>query len=274
MSDVEERIREVVANLLKAGQVEYVIGYERGSTSSRTRPCFITDHDDASRLVWNEYCTSSLPKYLIGCEDKVGILVKGCDGRAIVELIKEKQVDRGRVVVISPPCPGMMRARGPDDEEHLAPYCERCPSRTSPLADIRIESKDTEVSTAAQVRAKRERKPWLETFQDCIECMACIRSCPLCYCEKCELDGSLPSLVSKLRVPGELQTFHLVKAMHMAGRCVGCGACEAACPVGIPLTELYSRANDRVKELLGYVPGIDIESTPPVELPQREVDRG
>ena len=32
--------------------------------------------------------------------------------------------------------------------------------------------------------------------------------------------------------------WHLVRAMHLAGRCINCGYCAEACPVGIPLNRL------------------------------------
>lgn len=257
-------------------QVAYVIGYEAGSLPKRTRPCFISDPKEAPRLVWNEYCSSSLPKYLIGCKDKVGVVVKGCDGRALVELLKERQVNRENVVVVAPDCPGILRASGTGkgSDEILARYCERCISPVSPLFDIRVTTGEKTRVGTPDIHGKnakgapQETVSWSEEFQNCVKCLGCIKACPLCYCTECSLDGSLPSLVSKLRIPQELWTFHLVRAMHMAGRCVDCGACEAACPVGIPLTELYRRLNEEVERLFGYVPGLSLESKPPVEFPR------
>ena len=257
-----------------------MIGYEKGSTTSRARPCFVSTPQDATRLVWNQYCAASLPRYLVGTKDKVGIVTKGCDGRAIVELIKDRQVDRDRIVIIAPACLGVKRAPRTSKEEVLATYCERCPNRISPIADVSILGNSNENDAAERfMRDDKVGKPsrggtsWTEEFQRCTKCLACVKSCPLCYCTECELDGSLSSLVSKLRIPTELPTFHLIRAMHMAGRCVGCGACEAACPADIPLTDLYSRVNEEVEKMLGYVPGIDVNSMPPVELPRPKVEK-
>jgi len=279
LSETELKLGEVAAELIRDGKVAYVIGYEKGSIADRSRPCFVTTPQDSTKLVWNEHCAVSLPKYLIGTKDKVGIVVKGCDGRAIVELIKDKQVDRDKVVVITPPCLGVKQTTQGSSEEILARYCERCPERTSPISDIQITDGSRKADAVQKPKrgtgsTKRSEGPasWKEEFQKCIRCLACIKSCPLCYCTECELDGSMSSLVSKLRIPSELPTFHLVRAMHMAGRCVGCGACEAACPADIPLTDLYARINDEVERIFGYVPGIDINEVAPVELPRPKVE--
>lgn len=252
----------------------YVIGYEDGSTSRRTRPCFVRSPEDTARLVWNRYCSANLAKYLLGTKDTVGVVVKGCDGRSIVELIKENQVERSKVVIIAPTCPGVMQSLGLGGEgpEQLASYCQRCRSRDSPIFDFQIavgrDAKKESGGLGDESGSPGEARDWASEFQKCIKCLACIKSCPLCYCTECELDGSLQSLVSKLRIPAELPTFHLVRAMHMAGRCTDCGACEAACPVGLPLTELYSQVNKEVERLLRYVPGLDVQATAPIELPK------
>jgi len=274
VSSIECQLRKIVADLLTQGKVAYVIGYENGSTPRRARPCFVRSPEDATKLVWNQHCAVNLAKYLIGTKDTVGIVAKGCDGRSIVELIKDNQVDRSKVVIIAPTCPGVTQSPGlgGEGQEELASCCQRCRSRDSPIFDFQlVVGRDAEKeggTVGKKSSPPRGATDWNSEFQRCIKCLACIKSCPLCYCTECELDGSLQSLVSKLRIPAELPTFHLVRAMHMAGRCTDCGACEAACPVGLPLTELYSQVNKEVERLLGYVPGLDIQATPPVELPK------
>ena len=55
-------------------------------------------------------------------------------------------------------------------------------------------------------------------------------------------------LIATGTVPPEVPIFHLVRAVHMAGRCIDCGLCEDACPVDIPLRLLYRKVNQVVSE--------------------------
>ena len=56
-------------------------------------------------------------------------------------------------------------------------------------------------------------------------------------------------------LPPEAPIFHLVRAIHMIGRCVDCGLCEEACPADIPLRTLYKKVAEIVKTETGYQVG-------------------
>ena len=49
--------------------------------------------------------------------------------------------------------------------------------------------------------------------------------------------------------------YHLLSAMHIAGRCIDCCECQRVCPMGIPIRELnrflIKRAKDRFKVFSG-----------------------
>jgi ferredoxin len=71
-----------------------------------------------------------------------------------------------------------------------------------------------------------------------------------------------PDLIGTGSIPPEVPIFHLVRAVHMAGRCIDCGLCEDACPVDIPLRLLYSKVNGIVEEEFGYETGTHAEQSP------------
>ncbi len=60
------------------------------------------------RLVWDGFCETNVARYLPKRKEKAAIVAKGCDSRALVELIKENQVVRDQVVIIGVACKGMI----------------------------------------------------------------------------------------------------------------------------------------------------------------------
>ena len=108
MSQLTQEIREAARKLLRDGQVQVVIGFERGSLPLRSRPCFVRREENADRLVWDGFCETDVARYLPKRKEKAAIVAKGCDSRALVELIKENQVVRDQVVIIGVPCKGMI----------------------------------------------------------------------------------------------------------------------------------------------------------------------
>ena len=60
----------------------------------------------------------------------------------------------------------------------------------------------------------------------------------------------------------ENTVWHLTRALHVAGRCTGCGECERVCPMDIPLMLLNKKMLKEVQELFEYTPGISINEKP------------
>ncbi|MBI5955455.1 MAG: 4Fe-4S dicluster domain-containing protein, partial [Chloroflexi bacterium] len=71
----------------------------------------------------------------------------------------------------------------------------------------------------------------------------------------------------------EKQLFHIMRAYHLAGRCVGCQECERACPMGLPLSLLNRKIAKEVAELFsGYRAGADAAVAPPLATFCKEED--
>jgi ferredoxin len=50
--------------------------------------------------------------------------------------------------------------------------------------------------------------------------------------------------------------WNVMRAMHLAGRCVNCGDCSRACPAGIPLHLLNQKLIKEVAAAFGFCSGM------------------
>jgi formate dehydrogenase subunit beta len=118
----------------------------------------------------------------------------------------------------------------------------------------------------------------------CIKCQNCRVACPVCYCRECffvsptfelEAEKYLGAAEKKgaMRMPTDTLLFHLTRMTHMAASCVGCGACEEACPNDIPLLKIFQLTGSNVQKLFDYVPGRSLEDElPPTAFKEEELE--
>ena len=302
MSDTEQGIQELARKLLEERRVTTIIGYERGSLPLRSTPCFVSDPTDIERLIWDPTCGPNLAKYLIGRKDRAGIVGKACDVRALVVCIIEKQISRENVVIIGVPCTGVIDNKKVEErlysrelkeatiaegmvtvkedstqsiplQELMAESCTVCNHRNPPTYDFFVGQKveerpeTGEIPEIARLDAMLPAERWehfSKEFNKCIRCYACRNVCPLCYCKECFVDQTLPTWLGKTDSLSDIMVFHIVRVMHVAGRCVGCGACDRACPMGIELRKLTKRMECLVKDLYDYEAGLDPKEKPPL----------
>ncbi len=171
-----------------------------------------------------------------------------------------------------------------DKKDLLADKCVECAYPNPPVYDelVREEEQSTpaeaygseEFGNVAEMEERGiEEKGdfWEEQFSKCIRCYACREVCPLCYCEECAVDptrlaltpltpakekAEKPRWITRANEAPENTFYHLTRAMHLAGRCTGCGECERVCPVDIPLMLLMKKVEKDVKEMFHYTAGI------------------
>jgi ferredoxin len=56
--------------------------------------------------------------------------------------------------------------------------------------------------------------------------------------------------------------WHITRAFHLAGRCVGCGACTRACPAGIKMGLLNRTLRRAAAQKFNYRVGMDPKAEP------------
>ncbi|OQX89234.1 MAG: hypothetical protein B6D65_04235 [candidate division Zixibacteria bacterium 4484_93] len=106
----------------------------------------------------------------------------------------------------------------------------------------------------------------LNTFANCMNCHNCMRVCPICFCRECFFDSTaldfegehfveLAARRGDMHLPTDTLLFHIGRMNHMAISCVGCGFCEDACPVEIPLLTVFKRISRDVQALFDYSAG-------------------
>ena len=266
---MEDLLRKLANEFLQRPDAECFIGYEEGPNGS-VRPAFIRRPEDIHRLVWNQKCYPNLTAYLPDFPKQkrvIGITVKGCDARALRELIRAHQVERHSVYVVGLPCTGLKTP----GEDRIAERWFGCVFPEAFQYDAALgpmKTPDglarTEYETLDNLSNKERREFWKLEFEKCIRCDACRKICYACFCPECILDSTQPRWLSRRQNLGEKLFFHSVRALHLVGRCIGCGECERACPAGVRLMLLNRYLQKQLEDLFGYRGAGILEDAPPL----------
>jgi len=299
---VTEMIQDKARELLESKQVACVIGYETGLRGqTRPAFIHLPEEVDrlvwnqACTHNLMVYLREKLHPRKPGSDPlpPVAVVCKPCDSRAVNMLLAENQFNREQVHVIGVVCPGVVEKSikwpvsshqsplitdyYPLTTSVLQARCQTCTQRVpftydslagdprqapQPVDSLSMGYPLETIIQLKQALPEERLDFWLSQFDRCLRCYACRQACPLCNCPTClyERDDSL--WVGMGLGVNEKRAFHLGRAYHLAGRCIGCNECERVCPVGIPISLLNRLLADEIAATFDYHAGYTIAPSP------------
>ena len=113
--DYTKQIQEIASKLFAEGKIDVFVGYRQNNFDDNQVPCLVTDPAEVSKLVFTERSVFNLSNYLKfdhTRNKRVGLVVKGCDSRALNLMLTESQVKRENVYVVGICCEGVVNGNG------------------------------------------------------------------------------------------------------------------------------------------------------------------
>jgi len=261
-----EKMRQDAAALLEGGRATLVVGFRE--RAGECVPAFVTAAEGTAVLTYDESCMANPAAYLRKTEVRrrtpVALVARPEVMRSLILLKAEHQVSDEEVLVLGV---------GDDTYHGVLTLAE-----TEQLLNEQYPDPSPDEATLAEIERIQALPPeerarfWSEQLAKCTRCYACRAACPMCYCERCIVERNVPQWISTAAREHGNYAWNVIRAFHLAGRCTECGACEAACPQGIPLMLLNSLMAREVRDTYGEKPGYDAEAQPVIGSWNKEDD--
>ncbi|MGE5343322.1 MAG: hypothetical protein ACM3SY_17780 [Candidatus Omnitrophota bacterium] len=248
-----DTLRNQAKDLLSTGRIHVLIGYGEGS-EKRIRALFIQNPAETDRLIADHRCTQNLGVYLMKPEvralGKMGIVATLPVMRTVLQLASEHQLSDENVAVLGILENGTVRAF--DNLQAVEEVVQQQYIELSPTEQAELDALDHKTMDERWAY-------WQEKLSACFKCYACRAACPMCYCTRCTVECNQPQWIpAASHQLGNLE-WHMMRAMHLAGRCIECGECNRACPLNIPVHLLSRKLAAEIRKDFNNRAGVSLK---------------
>jgi ferredoxin len=254
-----DKVKDIARTILTEKQADGILGLIKGQWDIVQPHIFENPGEVDALVIEPKWLLAKMAMTVLRSSRegyRLAVVVRGCDERALTELVKRNQIEKERLLTIGIACSG---------EQASACICNRpypqkrdCGDAVAGVDPLSVES--VKELLAGDGPARMEK--WANILKRCIKCYGCRNSCPICVCIPCKLEDQV--WVETGVIPAEVLSYHLIRAFHLSDTCVACGACQEACPVNIPLMALQLSMREMLRETYGYEAGIDPERKSPI----------
>lgn len=250
-------MKQTVKRWLETGEVDIFLGYHLVDDHPIPHGFTADKLEELDQLVGSNsrYSLEKLATKLTTRHPDavIGMIARDCSQRALNVLAIWNQLPAEKVKTLNVNC-----CPSPLKPHATCSYLdEEKPGKNKIRFGLPLNS---DIEEAEKTTQDERFSRWMYEVQKCIKCYGCRNICPVCFCKECSLENS--DLIHSGHLPPDVPIFHLVRATHMAGRCIDCGLCEEACPMDIPLRLLYRKVNSIVSNVFDYDTGSSSEKSP------------